>query len=112
LVLWHLNPRTALNAKRPAYFLLLLLISAQLDDGWAAAPASPSAPLVDDDDEYLPAQRRPQEEQIALGQWLPFAGLKVQPADSAVVQKGLSSRSNPATPFTPQPLYAFMSLRI
>jgi hypothetical protein len=101
-----------LNAKRRAYFLLLLLISAQLDDAWAAAPASPSAPIAEDNDEYLPAQRRPQEEEIALGQELPFACLKAQPADSPVAQQRLSSRSNPATPFTPQPLFAFMSLRI
>src|SRR5262245_25165482 len=66
----HLNPRTVLNAKRPAYFLLLLLISAQLDDAWAAALASPSAPIAEDNDEYLPAQRRPQEEETALGQEL------------------------------------------
>jgi hypothetical protein len=101
-----------LNAKRAAYFLLLLLISAQLDDAWAAAPASLSVPIAEENDEYLPAPRQPQEEQIPLGQWLPLAGLKVQPADSSVVQKRLSSRSNPATPFAPQPLYAFMSLRI
>ena len=99
-------------AKRPAYFLFLLLISAQFDDAWAAAPASPSAPLADDKDEYLPAQRRPQEEQIALSQWSPSGWLKAQPADSSVVQRRLPSGSNPATPFTPQPLYAFMFLRI
>jgi hypothetical protein len=101
-----------LNAKRPAYLLILLLISAQLDDTWAAAPGSPSAPIAEENDEYLPAQQRPQEEQIALGQEVPFAGLKTQPADSPVAQKRLSSGSNPATPFTPQPLFAFMSLRI
>jgi hypothetical protein len=100
-----------LNAKRLAYLLLLLLISAQVDDVWAVAPASPSAPLADDD-EYLPAPRRPQEEQIAVGKWLPFVGRKAQPADVPVVPKRPPSGSNPATPFTPQPLYAFMSLRI
>ena len=100
-----------MNAKRLAYLLLLLLISAQVDDVWAVSPASPSAPLADDD-EYLPAQRRPQEELIALGQGLPFVGLKAQPADLSVVQKRPRSGSSPATPFTPQPLYAFMSLRI
>jgi hypothetical protein len=100
-----------LNAQRLAYLLLLLLISAQVDDVWAAAPASPSAPLADDD-EYLPAQRRPQEEQVALGQRLPFVGLKAPPADLSAAQKRPPSGSNPARPFTPQPLYTFMSLRL
>jgi hypothetical protein len=100
-----------LNAKRLAYLLLLLLFSAQVDDIWAVAPASPSAPLADDD-EYLPAQPRPQEEQIALGQGLPFVGLKAQPADLPVVPKRPPSGPNLATPFTPEPLYAFVSLRL
>ena len=100
-----------MNAKRLPYLLLLLLISAQVDDAWPVAPSSQSAPLADDD-EYLPAQRRPQEAQSALGQGLPFVGLKAQPADLSAVQKRPPSGSNPATRFTPQPLYAFMSLRI
>jgi hypothetical protein len=100
-----------LSANRLAYLLLLLLISAQVDDVWAATPASPSAPLADDD-EYLPAQQRPEEEQIALGQGLPFVGLRAPPADLPVAQKRPPSGPNPATPFTPQPLYAFMSLRL
>ena len=100
-----------MSANRLPYLLLLLLISAQVDDVWAVAPASPSAPLADDD-EYLPAQRRPQEELIAPGQGLPFVGLHAQPADLPVAQKRPPSGSNPATPFTPQPLYAFLPLRL
>jgi hypothetical protein len=101
-----------LKAKRLAYFLLLLLISAQLDDAWAAAPASPPAPIAEENDEYLPAQRRPQDEQIALAHWPPFAGLKAQPADLSVAQKCPPSGPNPAPPFAPKPLLAFMPLRI
>ena len=100
-----------MNAKRLPYLLLLLLISAQVDDAWPVAPSSQSAPLADDD-EYLPAQQRPEEEQIASGQWLPFVGLKAQPADLPVVPKRPPSGSTPATPFAPQPLYAFLPLRI
>jgi hypothetical protein len=101
-----------LNAKRLAYFLLLLLISAQIDDVWDAAPTSSSASLVDDNDEYLPAQRRPQEEQIALAQWPPLVDMKAQAADWSVVHKCPPSGPDPAPPFTLQPLFAFMPLRI
>jgi hypothetical protein len=108
----HLNERTVLNAKRLPYLLVLLLISALVDDTWAVAPDSPFASAAEDNDEYLPAQRRPQEELITLGQWPPFVCLEAQPADLSAVQARLPSGPNPATPFTPQPLYAFMSLRI
>src|SRR5262249_52790402 len=46
-----------LPMKRVAFFLILLLTWAQVDDVWALVPVSPSAALADND-EYLPAQRQ------------------------------------------------------
>jgi hypothetical protein len=97
--------------KRFAYFLVLLLISAQVDDCWAAAPVLPSAPLADDD-EYLSSRQRPQEEESSPYQKPVFAGLKAQTADLPLVRRGVPSERNLTTPFTPPPLYVFMSLQI
>jgi hypothetical protein len=97
---------------RQAYFLALLLIWAQVDDAWAAAPASPSESLADDDDEYLPARRRPQEEEGSLQQKPVFVGLKPQNADLPPVQRDVPSEWNLTTSFAPPPLYFFMSLQI
>jgi hypothetical protein len=96
---------------RLAYFLILLLISAQVDDYWAAAPVLLSAPQADDD-EYLPAPRRPQDEECSPHQKPVFAGLKPQSADLPQVRRGVPSEQNLITPFTPPPLYVFMSLQI
>jgi hypothetical protein len=95
-----------------AYFLVLLLIWAQVDDYWAAAPVLPSAPLADEDDEYLPSQWRPQEEECAPQQEPGFVGLKPQTADLPLVRRGVPSEWNLTTPFTPPPLYVFMSMQI
>jgi hypothetical protein len=93
-----------------ACFLILLLLSASVDDVWAVAPLSPSAPIADDD-EYLPAQRRLQDEQ-ASGKEPVFVGLKPQAADFPLVRRGVSSEWTLTTPFTAPPLYVFLSLQI
>ena len=49
--------------KRLSYFLILLLLSAQVDDALAAVCNLPPDPLADVNDEYLPSQRRAREEQ-------------------------------------------------
>jgi hypothetical protein len=96
-----------------ASFLVLLLIWAQVDDYWAAGPVLPSAPLADDDDdEYLPSQRRPLEEECSARQKPVFAGLKPQTADVPLVRRGGPSEWNLTTPFTPPPLYVLMSLQL
>ena len=97
---------------RLAYLLILLLISALVDDFWAAAPVLPSAPLADDDDEYLPPQRRPQEGECPPHQKPAFVGLQPQTTDFSLVRRGLPSEWNLTTPFTPPPLYVFTSLQI
>src|SRR5262249_51124323 len=96
---------------RLTYFLVLLLILAQVDDYWAAAPVLPSVPLADDD-EYLPAQKRPQNEERSLHQKPVFVGLKTRTAEISLARRGVPSKWNLTTPFTFPPLYVFMSLQI
>jgi hypothetical protein len=96
---------------RLAYLLILLLISAQVDDSWAPVPVGPFAPQADDD-EYLPSPQRPQEEVCSPHQKPVFAGLKPQTAELPLVRRGVPSEWNLTTPFTPPPLYVFMSLQI
>jgi hypothetical protein len=96
---------------RLAYLLLLLLISAQVDNYWAAAPLVPSAPQADDD-EYLPSPQRPQEEECSPHQKPVFAGLKPQTVNLPLVRRGVTSERNVTPPFTPPPLYVFMSLQL
>jgi hypothetical protein len=96
---------------RLAYLLLLLLVSAQVDDYWVGVPTLPSAPRADDD-EYLPSPQRSQEEDCSPQQKLTFAGLKPQTVDLPLVRRGVPSEQNPATPFAPPPLYVFMSLQL
>ena len=96
---------------RHAYVLVLLLISAQVDDFWAA-PVLPSASLADDDDEYLPSRRRSQEGECSPDQKPVFVGHKPQTADRPLARRGVPSEWNLITPFTPPPLYVFMSLQI
>jgi hypothetical protein len=96
--------------KRFASFLILLLLSAQLDDYWAIAPPLASATLADDDNEYLPSQRRAREE--SADQKAAFADLQPRLADVPSERRALPFERNPATPFTPPPLYVLMSLQI
>ena len=100
-----------MHLKRLAYLLVLVLTSAQLDDAWAVAPDLPSAPLTDDNDECLPARRQLRAEPPSRHEPV-FAGLHSRTAACPLVRRGLRSESNPATPVTPQPLYAFLSLQI
>jgi hypothetical protein len=93
-------------------YLLILLLTAQADDYWAVAPVLPSAPLADDNDEYLPAQRRPQEQRPFSRQKPVFEAVTPPDADFSFVPRGVPSEWNLTTPFGPPPLYVFLSLRI
>jgi hypothetical protein len=97
---------------RLVYLLILLVISALVDDFWAAAPALPSAPLADDDDEYLPSQRRPQEDECPPHHQPVFVGLQPRTADFPLARRRVPSERNLTTPFTPSPLYVLTSLQI
>jgi hypothetical protein len=106
------NERTGLQMKWLAYLLILLLISAQVEDTWAVAPVLPPAPLADDNDEYLPAQQRPRGELSSFRQKPLFDAVKPRAADFPYVPRRVPSEWNLATPFAPPPLYVFMSLQI
>jgi hypothetical protein len=96
-----------------AYLLVLLLVWTQVDDYWTAALVSSSASLAnDDEDEYLPAQRRPEVEERSSRQKPVFVGVKPQVPDFPLARRGISSEQSLRTPFTPPPLYVFMSLQI
>jgi hypothetical protein len=98
--------------KRLPYLLILLLLSSGVDDAWAAAPDSPSVQLADDNDEYMPAQRRPRGEQPSPRQEPACGGLKPQTADFSVARRGVPPERDLTTPLAPPPLYVFMSLQI
>ena len=97
---------------RLVYLLILVLISAQVDDTWAVATYLPSTSPAEDYDEFLPARRQVRDEQLSTGQGPLFAGLTFQTADFSIVRRGIPSEWNLITPFTPPPLYVFMSLQI
>jgi hypothetical protein len=98
--------------KRFAYFLILLLLSAQLDDYWAVAPVLPSATLAAaDDDEYLPSQRRSQEDS-GVSKKAEFVGLQPRHPDFPLLRSELPFEWNLSGPFTPPPLDLFMSLQL
>ena len=97
--------------KRLSYLLIFLLISAQMDDAWAAAPIVPSAPLTDEE-EYLPAQRQVREAQSSSDPRPIFVDLEHQTSDFLLGRGGAPSERNLTTPFTPPFLYVFMSLQI
>jgi hypothetical protein len=99
--------------KRFAYLLILLLVSAQAGDALAltAAPISPSSSLADDNDEYLPAQRRPREEESISDHGPTFVTLNPPTANLPPAQRGVSFGWDLTAPFTPPSLYVFMSLQ-
>jgi hypothetical protein len=100
-----------LQMKRPAYLLILALLSAQVDDVWPVAPTSSAASVADDNDEYLPAPRRLRDEQ-AFGQEPVLVGFAPQTAHTPPARRGVPVEWNLTAPFTPPPLYVFMSLQI
>jgi hypothetical protein len=96
---------------RIAYFLLLVLMWAQVDDYLAAALLLPSAPLADDD-EYVTSRQQPTEEECSAREKRVFVGLKPQTADFSLLQRDVPSEWNLTAAFSPPPLYVFMSLQI
>jgi hypothetical protein len=91
------------------YLLLLLLVSAQVDDACAVALDMPPDSAADND-EYLPSQRRAEEEESSPHQKPMFAGLKPGTAGFSTV--GVPSERHVTAPFPPPPRYAFLPLQI
>jgi hypothetical protein len=98
--------------KQLAYILMLLLLSAQVEDAWVAALELPSDSLADDSDEYLPAQRQPRHEQSGFKVQADKYQTLIQAIDFSVIRMGVPPEWNLTKPFTPPPLYVFMSLQI
>jgi hypothetical protein len=98
--------------KRLAYLLVLLVISAQVDDTWAVAPVVLSAPFADEDDEYLPSERLTLGEESSSCQKPVLGAVKLLTADFPCVPGSVPSEWNLTTPFVPLPLYVFMSMQI
>jgi hypothetical protein len=97
----------------PALILILLLLSAKVDNAWAVAPDVPTAPLTDDDDDdYLPSQRRPEEAESSPHHKPVFLGPKSEATGRPSARRGGPPGRGLTTPFAPRPLYVFMSLRI
>jgi len=98
--------------KHLAYILMLLLLSAQVEDAWVAALELPSDSSADDSDEYLPAQRQPRQEQAGFKVRADKHQTVIQAIDFSISRMGVPSEWNLTTPFAPPPLYVFMSLQI
>jgi hypothetical protein len=98
--------------KRLAPLLVLLLISAQVDDFYPATTISGSVPVAEDDNEYLPGRRPVLEEQVISGLGPMLVGLKPKTPSFSVVRRGAPSDWKLTTPFTPLPLHFFTSLQI
>jgi hypothetical protein len=101
--------------KRLACFLILLLITDQVDDAWAAAPDQPVAPLAADDDyddDYLPAQRQSGLEQPPTGHERAFLGRNPQAPELSSRRRDWPLGWDLTAPFAPPPLYVLMSLQI
>ena len=98
--------------KRIACLLVFLTCWAQFDDVLLPlALGAQSAPVPDDDDEYIPSNSREQETRSVGRQRLGLVCLKPQPCIFASVRSGFPSEPTPTTPFAPPPLYVFMCLQ-
>ena len=94
-----------------AYLLVVLLLSAQVNDAWTFAPVSPSAPLADDNDEYLPEQRQLRDEQ-SHGQEPVIVGRQPWTTALPLVGRGTPFERNLPMPYSYPSLYDFISLQI
>ena len=98
--------------KRFAYFLIVLLASAIVDDAWATALALPSPSVAEENDEYLPAQRVPEAEHSAARQQPVLGESKSLAATCSPVRRAAPSGWSLTESFGDSSLYVFMSLQI
>jgi hypothetical protein len=97
--------------KRVAFFLILLLVWAQVDDAWVSVPVSLSASLADDD-EYLPVEGQREGEESAHRHRPVFAVRNAHPGPFFTAVFGNESPGALfAAPFYRSSVYVFMSLR-
>ncbi|HEY7308925.1 MAG TPA: hypothetical protein VH643_06100 [Gemmataceae bacterium] len=98
--------------KQAAYLLVFLTCGAQLDDvplPWDID--AQSAPLPDDDDEYIPSNSQDQETRSVGRQRPGVIHLNPRPGVFGLVSSGVPSELTRSTPLAPPPLYVFMSLQ-
>jgi len=97
-----------------AYLLIFFTLWCQFDDVLLTpSPSLQSAPLANDDDEYVSVERQKglKVQPVREKGWL--VGLKVNTSDFAIFTGiGAPSVSNLAGVLDPSPLYAFMSLQL
>jgi hypothetical protein len=102
-----------MRRNRAAYFLILLLFSAQVDDSWDI-PSSYQNQTVDEDDEYLPVGREQDLQQSSKSQRSVLADPILSPSDFFSYPRtgGVASGTLLDAPVGPSPLYVFMSLQL
>jgi hypothetical protein len=93
------------------YLLVLLLTLALVDDTWAGTPDLPSAPLTDDNDEYLTTWPPSRGGTSSPRHGLPAHGLHPRTAEPFSGRESVLSEGRTA-PFVSALLYVFMSLQI
>jgi hypothetical protein len=101
--------------KRVTYFLILLLITDQVDDAWAVAPVSTDTPLTADDDyddDYLAAPQQSARELSPSHHGPAFLGRNRPTAELTSCRRGVPSAPDLTAPFAPPALYVLMSLQI
>ena len=97
--------------KRLPYLLVLVLTLALVDDTWAVAPGLLSAPLTDND-EYLTARQQLRGGTSSSCHQLASHRDNPRAAEPFSARRGVRPEWKWAAPFTPAPLYVFMSLQI
>jgi hypothetical protein len=98
---------------RVVYLLLFLVFWAQLDDVLLPASAFQGGSVVGcDDDEYLPYEHRAERQRVAPCEGPPFARSHAPTAYRCFAPGAVALERGLTMPFTPAPLYAFMSLQI
>ena len=98
--------------KRLAYFLMGLLISAQVDDAWAITQGLSNVLLTDSDDEFLPSHLRSVEAESTSHERPLLLDLKCLSTGIFSTHKTAFSPRILTWFLAPSLLYFFMSLQI
>jgi hypothetical protein len=100
----------ALLMTRYSYLLIILLISAQVDNFWDVAPFSRSFPVADDD-EYLPSPLRARQETPGPDDTLWLPGTRRPPENLSPDRTWMPCEYKVLNPGCRFLLYIFMSLQ-
>jgi hypothetical protein len=100
-----------MRTKRFAYFLILLLFWALVDNYWDLSPTSQSRVLVDDDDEYISTGSLHTSQQSSWRDGSLYAQLVLSTFVAAPPCAGERTDVNFSGHFGPPCLYVFMSMQ-